>query len=272
MTDRRTTPFSGRVAHVSLRGRIDAPLTEGQPALVVKPVVDLLDAPGGARDRQLLMGAAVTVIDRDQGHAFLRAERDGYCGWVAEGALGTGPAASHRVCAPATHLYTAPRVQAPELASLSLGSRLAVTSVTGTWAGTPQGFVPLCHLCPLDQPAADPVTVAESLLGTPYLWGGNSRFGVDCSGLVQLAFHACGRDCPGDSDMQSSMGRSLAAEEPLQRGDLVFWKGHVALVVDDARLIHANGHSMSVAHERIDDAITRIAASGGGPVTARQRP
>lgn len=270
--DRRTTPFSGRVAHVSLQGRIAAPLTGGEAGLIVKPVADLLDRPGGARDRQLLMGAAVTVIDRDQGHAFLRADRDGYCGWVAEAAVGQGPEPTHRVAAPATHLYTEPRVQAPDTASLSLGSRLAVLASWGAWANTPQGYVPLCHLCPLDQPAADPVAVAESLLGTPYLWGGNSRFGVDCSGLVQLAFHACGRVCPGDSDMQMSVGRGLAPDDPLQRGDLIFWKGHVALVVNDKLLIHANGYSMSVAHEGIRETISRISASGGGLVLARQRP
>ena len=269
--DRRLTPFSGRVAHVSMEGQVLAPLTEGEAAQVVVPVADLRAAPGGARDRQLLMGDAVTVIDRDQGHAFVMAARDGYCGWMAEGDLGKGPAPTHWVAAPGTHLYTDPKVQAPETAGLSLGSRLAVIGSWGAWANTPHGYVPMCHLRPLGDWAADPVTVAESLLGTPYLWGGNSRFGIDCSGLVQVALHAAGKPCPGDSDMQMALGRALGPDEPLRRGDLIFWKGHVAMVVNPDVLIHANGHTMAVSYEGIRDAVARISAGGGGLVQARQR-
>ncbi|WP_136644897.1 NlpC/P60 family protein [Tabrizicola sp. YIM 78059] len=270
--DRRVTPYSGRVAHVSLKGRISAPLTEGRSGRIVVPLADLRDKPGGARDRQLLMGAAVTVIDHEEGHLFVQSRRDGYCGWVESAAVGEGPEPTHWVAAPATHLHTEPLVQAPETASLSLGSQLAVTAFSGAWAQTPQGFVPLCHLRPIGQWAPDAVSVAESLLGTPYLWGGNSRFGIDCSGLVQVALHATGCDCPGDSDMQMEMGRPLAPQEGLSRGDLLFWKGHVALVVNPDVLIHANGATMSVACEGIVEAIRRIAEAGGGPVLARKRP
>jgi hypothetical protein len=269
--DRRLTPYSGRIAHVSLQGEVSAPLTEGEAARVVQPLADLLDKPGGARDRQLLLGAAVTLIDRDRGHVFLRSDRDGYCGWLVENAVGSGPEPTHWVVAPSTHLYSDPAVQAKETAGISIGSRLAVTGAWGAWANTPYGYVPLCHIRPLDQHAPDPVTVAESLLGTPYLWGGNSRFGMDCSGLVQVALHATGRECPGDSDMQMSMGRGLAPGQGLKRGDLIFWKGHVAMVVNDDVLIHANGHTMSVAYEGIREAISRISAGGGGLVLARQR-
>ena len=269
--DKRTTPFSGRMAHVSLEGLVTARFTEGQAARISLPVADLLESPGGARNRQLLMGADVTLIDRDKGHVFAQSLRDGYCGWLVETAVGRGPDPTHWVAAPATHLYSEPVVQAPETAGLSMGSRLAVTGSWGAWASTPQGFVPMCHLRALDQFAPDPVQVAESLLGTPYLWGGNSRFGIDCSGLVQVAFHAAGRDCPGDSDMQMAMGRGLAPTEGLKRGDLIFWRGHVAIVVNDKVLIHANGHTMSVAYEGIAKAISRISAGGGGMVQARQR-
>ena len=131
--------------------------------------------------------------------------------------------------------------------------------------------MPLRHLRALGDWAEDPVTVAESLLGTPYLWGGNSRFGLDCSGLVQLSMHCCGKPCPGDSDMQMSLGRLLPANEPMKRGDLILWKGHVALMVDRDRIIHANGHTMSVAHEGVKDAVARISTGGGGLVLARQR-
>jgi cell wall-associated NlpC family hydrolase len=269
--DRRLTPHSGRVAHVSLSGLVNAPLTEGLHAQVIVPVANLCDGPDGARDRQLLMGEAVTVIDREQGHVFVMSAKDGYCGWMAEGDLGQGPAPTHWVASPGTHLYSEPRVQAREKMALSLGSRLAVIGSWGAWANTPHGFVPLRHLRTLGDWADDPVTVAESLLGTPYLWGGNSRFGLDCSGLVQLSMQCCGKACPGDSDMQMSLGRLLPADAPLRRGDLVFWKGHVAMVVDRDRLIHANGHTMSVAHEGIKACVARISAGGGGLVMGRQR-
>lgn len=269
--DRRTTAYSGRVAHVSLRGLVDAPLTEGEAALVVAPLADLLAQPDGARDRQLLLGDAVTVIDRDRGHAFVQAAKDGYCGWLADGSVGADAVPTHWVASPATHLYPEPRVQAHERMALTLGVRLAVVGQAGAWAETTLGFVPLGHLRRIGDWVADPVSVAESLIGTPYLWGGNSRSGLDCSGLVQLSQHAAGRECPGDSDQQQALGTAIPEGEAHRRGDLLFWRGHVALVVDPARLIHANGHTMSVAYEGITAAIDRIAAQGGGPVIARRR-
>ena len=274
--DRRLTPATARVA---LRGQAEAPtLTEGAPARVVQPVANLLARPGGPRDRQLLYGAEVLVIDHDAGHAFVQAGADGYCGWLIEATLREGAeAATHRVSAPATHLYPEASIKVLETGWLPMNARLRVIAAEGPLWRTEAGYVPAPHLCPLTEVAADPVTVAESLLGSPYLWGGNSRAGVDCSGLVQLAHHAAGRACPGDSDLQAHafagpLGRVLAEAEPLRRGDLVFWKGHVALVADAARLIHANGHTMSVAYEGISEAIARIMAQGGGPVTLRARP
>jgi cell wall-associated NlpC family hydrolase len=271
MSDRRMTPFSGRAAHVALRGMVDAPLTEGETAFVTEPLTDLLSRPDGPRDRQLLLGDAVTVIDRNHGHVFVQAAKDGYCGWLIETAVGAGGAPTHWVATPATHLYPEPRVQARERMALSLGSRLEVIGNADTWAETTLGFLPSGHLRQIGDWAADPVSVAESLLGTPYLWGGNSRAGVDCSGLVQLSLHASGKACPGDSDQQQVLGGPIPDGAALQRGDLLFWKGHVAIVVDERRLIHANGHTMSVAYEGIDVCVARISDQGGGPVTARKR-
>lgn len=271
--DRRLTPFSGRVALDALRGAIDAPaFTGGEAAQVCAPLADLLAAPDGARDRQVLMGDAVTVVDRRDGWAFVQAGKDGYCGWLTDAALGPPSLPTHWVAAPATHVYSAPKVQAPEVATLSITARVTVTGESGAFAETPLGFIPRTHLRALGDRATDPAGVAESLTGTPYLWGGNSRAGMDCSGLVQLAFHACGMACPADSDLQQAMGAALPDDAPLRRGDLIFWKGHVALALDANRLIHANGHSMSVAIEGVDACIARIAAQGGGPVTARRRP
>lgn len=269
LPDRRLTPATPRVAHVSLRGSLDAPLyVEGVALRVTLPSADLLATPQGMRDRQLLHGDGFLVIDRAEGHAFGRAEKDGYCGWLPEAALAQLPQPSHRVVAPATHLYPEPRVQAREIASLSLG---ALVTVTGgdVWAETPGGFLPAAHLRPINAPMADPVSLAESLLGTPYLWGGNTRGGIDCSGLVQIAHLLCGIACPADSDLIRAAAAPVTGS--MRRGDLLFWTGHVAMIVDDARLIHANGHSMSVAVEGTEACITRIAAQGGGPVIHRGR-
>lgn len=270
--DRRLTPATLRVAHVSLRGIIDAPrYTAGTPLRVIRPLADLLQRPHGPRDRQLLLGDAFTVIDQSEGHSFGFATKDGYCGWLPDAALGDMPAPTHWIASPGTHLYPEPRVQAPEIASLSLGARVPVTNLTATWAETPLGFLPTPHLRTIGDWAADPVGVAESLLGTPYLWGGNSRAGLDCSGLVQLATHACGHTCPGDSDLQQSLGHPVSGPA-CQRGDLLFWRGHVAWVSDPDTILHANGHTMSVAYEPITAALTRIAAQNGGPVTHHRRP
>lgn len=269
--DRRTTPFSGTVAHVSLQGQLEAErFVQGEPRRIALPLADLLRAPDGPRERQLWLGEAFTVLESRAGHAYGFAVKDGYCGWLPLAAL-TEANPSHWVASPATHLYPEPRVQAREITSLPMGAEVEVLGHSGIFAQTPLGFIPASHLLPLGQSLSDPVAVAESLLGSPYLWGGNSRAGLDCSGLVQLALHACGIASKGDADLQESLGLPLADTEPLLRGDLLFWKGHVAMVVDADRLIHANGHSMSVAYEGISDTISRILLADGTPVRARRR-
>lgn len=270
--DPRLHPATRRIAHVSLAGRTDLPLTTGEEMALARPLTDLLASPGGARERQLVLGAGFVVVDRTADHAFGFAIRDGYCGWLPETALGRPPRPTHWVATPGTHLYEGPRVQNPDLAALPMGARLEVTAITGAWAETPAGYVPTSHLMALVQHHMDPVAVAEMFLHTPYLWGGNSRAGLDCSGLVQVAFHACGLACPGDSDLQEGLGEEIGPEASLRRGDLLFWRGHVAMVVDETRMIHANGHTMSVAYEPIAQGVARILAQGGGPVTHRRRP
>lgn len=272
MSDPRLTPFSGRVAHRSLQGQIDATaFTADENMRVCNTLVDLLRSPNGPRDRQILHGARVCVIDRDGDFAYVRAEADGYCGWVLHDALGPDFSVTHQVVVRATHRYSAPDLKSPEQGTLSLNSQLEITGKDGRFLRCRDGFwLPEQHLAPIDQVASDPVFVAESLLGTPYLWGGNSAFGVDCSGLVQLALHACGKPCPGDSDQQKqALGVSLSEGEAPQRGDLLFWRGHVAWVSAPDMILHANAHTMSVAYEPLLTAIKRIAPEG--PVTRHAR-
>lgn len=271
MSDPRRTPSNGRVAHVSLQGKMAADrFVAGERARVAVPVAELRRAPGGARDKQMLAGWGFTVLERRDGWAFGYDPVDGYVGYLPEAALGPHVRPTHRVAARASHVYAEPDIKAPETAALSFFSELRITGSAGRFLALEAGgFVPAPHLAPLSWVTDDPVMIAEMFLGTPYLWGGNSAGGIDCSGLVQLAFWAAGRACPRDSDMQIGLGEAVSGA--LMRGDLVFWTGHVAIVVDDARLIHANVHHMAVACEGIDAAVDRIAAQGDGPVIARRR-
>lgn len=270
--DRRTTPANARAALETLRGKVEAPhFVPGEAARVAVPLADLLKAPLGARDRQVIWGEAVTVIDRHDGWAFVQAAKDGFCGYLREAELGVPEGATHWVASPGTHLYAGPKVQHAERAALTMGARLAVIGQVGPWAETPQGFVPMAHLKPLGQHHADPATVAQMFLHTPYLWGGNSRAGLDCSGLAQVAFLACGLPLPGDSDQQAACGAEIPADEALQRNDLIFWKGHVAIALSEHAMIHATGAFMAVVEENIAEAVARILAAGDGPVTGRRR-
>lgn len=273
MSDPRLTPATARVAHVALKGTLDAPAyTEGEPAEVAVPLADLRRSPGGARERQRLMGDAFLVIDREGDWAFGMSLKDGYCGWLPSAALCAPTGVTHYVATLGTHLYPEPQVRAEATGSLSLGTRLRVLSQKGDFAETPQGWVPVQHLAMLGSWHQDPAEVAGLFLGVPYLWGGNSRDGLDCSGLVQAAMLACGRGCPGDSDMQEALGTALDGTGPLQRGDLVFWRGHVGMMLDDRTMIHANGHHMAVVVEDLAGVAGRIAEAGGGGITALRRP
>lgn len=269
-TDRRLTPATDRVALEDLRGLLDRPAwTAGRPARLVRPLADLCRDPGGARDRQVNFGAPLTVIEDRGDHSFVRADRDGYCGWLDRAAIGPAdPAPTHRVTAPATHVYPRPDMKTREVMSLSLGAELAGAGPEGRFLRLATGgFVPIGHVG--QDRATDPVAVARSLLGTPYLWGGNSRWGIDCSGLVQAALGACGIACPGDSDLQ----RLAFPESPaIDRGDLLFWPGHVAMAVSPQVMIHATAWTMSVTLEPIADALARIDAAGEGPFLGAHRP
>jgi hypothetical protein len=272
--DRRTTAANGRVAAAELEGVVEAAAyVAGTPAFVATPVLDMLKSPSGPRDRQLLLGAKVRVLEDREGWSFVQAA-DGYVGYLASNALDARAAEpNHRVIARATHAYERGDFKSPYRASLPFGAAVAVSRINGRYAETSLGFIPLVHLRPLADLFPDPVEVARLHLGTPYLWGGNSTFGLDCSGLVQAALLACGIPCPGDSDMQSrEVGQALGNNAPLQSGDLIFWNGHVAMMTGPDRMIHANATHMAVVEEGFQAACARIAANGDGNIIARRRP
>ena len=273
--DWRTTPANDRVADLSLKGQVEGlRFVEGESLQVCVPVADLHRNPGvGRRERQLLFGDGFRVLERCGNHAFGQSVKDGYCGWLSKTQIGPLQNATHIIFARSSFGFSKPNIKDPQITPLSFGSRLRIVGVDGAFAQTAEGLhVPQVHLRPVDDLFVDPIAVAQIFLGTPYLWGGNSGHGIDCSGLVQAALLACGIDCPGDSDLQEqALGQRLSDNDETLRGDLFFWKGHVAMAVDADTLIHANAYSMSVAYEPTATAISRIAAAGDGPVTSRRR-
>lgn len=273
--DRRLTPATDRV--VARWCAEDFPaLTPVDPErmYVTAPVADLCRSPGGPRDRQLVYGSVFEVYEWRGDHAFGIAPSLGlYVGWVRSDGLrhdDDRPPAGAWVTTRQTHAYTDPDFKSPDTLALSHGARLFAGERHGRFTRTELGWVPSRHMT--ERASEDPVAVAERFLGTPYLWGGNSCWGIDCSGLVQAALTTCGLDSAGDSDMQEqSLGTTLPKDTPPERGDLLFWKGHVAWVADPHTLLHANAHHMAVAQEPLKDAVCRIAEQGDGPVTRHAR-
>ena len=273
MSDSRLTPANGRVAARHLAGIVQAEAyVDGVARRVTVPIVDLCPKPGTRRDRQLLLGAGVTVFEDTGGWAFVQADADGYVGYVPSDVLSSDHTPTFRIATPATHAYETESFKSSDLMRLTFGAQVQVIDERPKMYETPQGFIPKKHLRPLDRPFADPVTVAQLYFGAPYLWGGNSTAGVDCSGLVQAGLQACGIFCPGDSDLQQcDLGQDIAPGTALQRGDLMFWKGHVGIMVDADVMLHANAHHMATAYEPIAAATIRIKAQGDGDITARKR-
>lgn len=268
MTDRRFDFSNARVKTPWRDGPATAEVRTPTDHVVRVTVLDILDAPGGKRDRQVLYNDSVEVLEVHKGHAFLRAgEALGYVGYADATALAPKP--EHPIpdawiAVRASHAYEDPDIKSPERISLSMGTQLSPLKAENGLVETEAGWVPEVHLAWV--PESDPVAVAERLLGTPYLWGGNSAFGIDCSGLVWLAYIFCGEALMPDSDLQKAHNGEPIEDGSIHRGDLWFWDGHVAMVVDATRLIHANAHHMAVVHEDMAKALHRI-----GPTTARKR-
>jgi cell wall-associated NlpC family hydrolase len=268
--DPRLTPARPDLAAAHLRGKVKAEhFVEGIAMQVVDASAPLRRAPSheASLDTEALHGERVVVYETTgEGWSWGQLEQDDYVGWLPSNALAKPLAPpTHRVSALRTFVFSKPDIKSAPLLSLSLGSRVAVVNEEHSFAVTANGFIPQQHVAPANHREQDPVEVAARFLGTPYLWGGKTSAGLDCSGLVQLALQSCGIDCPRDSDMQQKIGKPVAFsgdEKALARGDLLFWKGHVGFYAGAGRFLHANAHHMAVVEEPLAQAIARIKASG----------
>lgn len=278
--DPRRNAFRPDLAAAYLEGKVEAErFVSGVLGQIIQPSVPLRKAPDLMRglETEALFGEAVTVFDEAGGWAWVQLARDGYVGYIPSGAIRSGPllVPNHRVQVLGTFVYPAADIKTPPIMHLPLNALLTVTGSNDRFVELgPGGFVIARHVATLDRPARDYVEIAERLIGTPYLWGGCTRIGIDCSGLVQTSLLAANIIAPRDSDMQrAELGTALPITEDfdgLQRGDIVFWQGHVGIMADSVMLVHANAHHMAVATEPLPEAAIRIAKTSG-PVIAIKR-
>lgn len=272
--DRRLTAARPDLAATALRGIVVASrYVDPVPMQVTAPLLDLTCGVmrDGALDSQLIHGQTVAMYEDDPvtGLAWVQAEADGYVGYVPRAGLSPrGPAATHRVATLGAQVYARPSLKLTPLLMLPYQAEVTVlASADGYGQIGPDRWIALAQLT--DTLAQDPVAEAQRLTGVPYVWGGRSHAGLDCSALIQLAFGACGHSLPRDSDMQADLGTPVTG--PPGRGDLVFWKGHVGIMRDGDTLLHANAHHMAVTSEPFAQAKARISSTSTGPVTTVRR-
>jgi cell wall-associated NlpC family hydrolase len=279
MDDPRLTPARPDLAAKYLEGKLKAErFVEGVEFEISDALAPLREKPSSEAElrTQALKGERVTIYDRNgEGWAWGQLNSDGYVGWLPDRALAKpGAAPTHKITALQTFAFPGPSIKLPPVETLAMGTAITVLREDGAFAVTREGWhLPRPHVGGIGHFERDFVAVAEQFAGTPYLWGGKSSFGIDCSGLVQVALNAAGTGCPRDSDMQQDgLGRALDLPESsrLQRGDLIFWKGHVAIVRDADTIVHANAHHMAAKIENTREAIARIKAAGN-EVTAIKR-
>ena len=266
--DRRITPARPDLAAAHLRGVIAAErYRDGRIKQVTHAAIGLRSEPSSDAmlETELLFGELFTVYELKNNWVWGQAALDSHVGYAPADAFGEAAGVpTHRVTARATPLLIAPDVKRPSRAILPMNAKLYAVEDNGRFSRVAEGdYVFSAHIAPLETKAPDWVAVTETFVGTPYYWGGKTYAGIDCSGLIQTALEAAGLLAPRDTDlMENALGTPLALDAPLKRGDLIFWKGHMGAMLDDARLIHASAYAMQVVIEDFASARARIEADG----------
>jgi cell wall-associated NlpC family hydrolase len=272
--DPRTHAYRPDIADITLAGVLFAPhyaRAENCRCIADAATLRPQPSPDAPAISQLVHGEGFALIDKAGGWAWGRCLHDDYVGYLRADALGPMQAPTHRVTAQLALVFANPDIKAPVLKALAIGAQIAGTEEDG-YLRIDEGYIHARHVAPLSAVAADPVAVAERMLGAPYRWGGRGAEGVDCSGLIQRALELAGIDAPRDSDMQrDQLGEALPDGAPLRRGDLVFFPGHVGFMLDEAQLLHANAYWMSTVIEPLADVVARLKPTHAQPITARKR-
>lgn len=269
--DPRLTPVMGDIAAAHLRGRINAQrYVEGVKLQAAAPAIGVHREPSLESEQmnQLLLGETAIIYDVRGSWGWGQSLHDDYVGWMSLADMTSDVREpSRRIRALRSIIYAEPDLRAPALMSAPMNARIALSAAGGEGAFLPVargGWIVASHLVGLDHTGGDYVAIAQAFLGTPYLWGGRCSMGIDCSGLVQSALGGAGQACARDTDMQlDSLGRELRGDERPARGDFAFWKGHVAILIDERMVVHADGRTMAVVIEPLSEV-----SKGRIPLTA----
>lgn len=275
--DTRSLPMRDGVAADRLQGVVAAErYVQTTPWHCAVPAAAIRKSPAADAEQedQIIFGEAFDVLIADGAFAFGQARRDGYVGYVYRAALMSGVVEpTHWVSALRTYAFTTPNLKSAPVGLYTLNSLVRVKEENGAYVrGQGTGWFVREHLTPIGEVAQDLAGVAETFRHAPYQWGGRESAGLDCSGLVQQAMYALGQAGPRDTDMQAYQIGYPVEPADLRRGDLVFWRGHVAIMLDDIHILHANAHHMATEIEPLALAVARIKAAGVGEPVAYRRP
>ena len=271
--DPRVTPANETVACSTLKGKIKhANFVEAKNYQVNVPFVDLLGSPDGKRNRQLIYGSKVKYFSAAKGWAFIQNTYDNYVGYVPESTIASETQKTHIVTAPLAHVFMEPNIKSKNIEILPLASRVSGEVIENGFLETELGWISVSQLKRKTELSKDPVEVSKLLQNAPYLWGGNTTLGIDCSGLIQISLLLCGIDCPGDSDQQmNTLGQNIDIGSPRKKGDIIFWKGHVAWALNERQILHANAYHMATVIEEANEAIERIKKQDNNNLIAHKR-